>query len=177
MVSSKSPKTKTNSGTYSKSYGGTKNPLLKGQDIDGNRVCPFDFVATIDNRIEAHPTMEQADAHCKEYTFGGYIINSPISKAWKNLEYSLLNTIKKYNETIVLKDEARHQTIKIFPKGGRNLDTEANSPLKYYPTFQITYHLRKTNGESYEDTVDYEYFQISAEQRAWIALNLLEKFA
>ncbi len=155
----------------SKPYVNSKTSLKTlGHDIDGIRVCPFDFVATIFNSIEAEPTMEQADANCKQTNYNGYVIDNPIAKAWKNMEYSLLNTIKRYKNPITLKDAERNQTIKIYPQGGRTLDVEADNPIKYYPTFQITYHANK-------DVVDYEYFQISAEQRAWIALNLIEKLA
>jgi hypothetical protein len=124
--------------------------------------------------------MEQADANCRDTHFNGYIIDNPISKAWKGLEYALLNTIKKYKEPIILNDQVRKETITIFPKGGKNLDVEKSNPIQYYPTFQITYH-GYNNGDAQnnhpENTVDYEYFQISAEQRAWIALNLMEKLA
>jgi hypothetical protein len=144
-----------------------------GHDIDGNKVKPFDFIATIYNSLEAEPTMEQADANCHTTNFHGYIINNPIANTWKNLEYSLLNTIKRYKFPITLKDDQRNQTIKIFPKGGKQLDVEPKNPIQYYPTFQITYN--QVHGV--EDVVDYEYFQISAEQRAWIALKLIEKLA
>lgn len=151
-----------------------QNQIL-GYDIDGTRISPFDFIATIFNNFEADPTMEQADANSKNVSFNGYVINNPLAKAWKNLEYSLLNTIKRYKQPITLKDPLREQTIKIFPNGGKSLDIETTNPIENYPTFQITYHSGGSN--RFEDIVDYEYFQISAEQRAWIALNLIEKLA
>jgi hypothetical protein len=145
----------------------------RGHDIDGNKVKPFDFIATIYNNLEAEPTMEQADANCQSTDFHGYIIDNPIANTWKNLEYALLNTIKRYKFPITLKDDQRNQTIKIFPRGGKVLDVEPKDPIQYYPTFQITYNQVR----GVEDVVDYEYFQISAEQRAWIALRLIEKLA
>jgi hypothetical protein len=143
---------------------------LTGHDIDGKKVTAFDFVASINNQTVAEPFMEQAQADAKSTIYHGYLIDSPLAKAWKNLEYCLLNTIKKYKFPITLEDRVRDQKIKIFPQGGKSLDVEKSNPIRYYPTIQI--YDNKT-----KDCVDYEYFQVSAEERAWIALNLLEKLA
>lgn len=166
---------KTSSGNWSKALI-KKSPSISrgtGLDYDGKDIKPFDFVAGILNSIDAEPFMEQANAECRDEQFCGYLIQSPLAKAWKNLEYNLLNTIKRHKSPITLKDRVRHQTIKIFPQGGKGLDAPKDSPIKNYPTFLVTYH---ENGND-TNKVEYDYFQISAEQRAWIALNLIEKFA
>jgi hypothetical protein len=139
-----------------------------GQDQEGNEVQCFDFVLTEDNtnKKSDFKFVEQADCNCSSWPYGGKVINTPLSTAWKNLEETLLKTIKNHKAKIRISHADFDMVIN--PDGGKKLDCDQNDNAKLYPTFEITN--KKT-----KDTVFYEYFQLSAQDRALIALDLIEE--
>jgi hypothetical protein len=139
---------------------------LKGYDCDGQKIKPFDFIAHTTKNSTNVDFVEQADANCNTWAYGGYIIETQLTKAWTNLEKSLLKTIRNLEEKLVI--DHKDITITINPKGGRDIDCDPQDQCQFYPTFEFT------NKES-KDSVFYEYFQLSAHDRALIALDLIEK--
>jgi len=140
---------------------------LKGYDCNGRKIKEFDFIAHRSNAKHPYKVdfVEQADSNCHDWSYGGYVINSPLSQAWSQLEKSLLSTIRNLGKKTTI--EHKNITIVIDPKGGEKLDCPPNDRSKYYPTFEFKNN--KTN-----DSVFYEYFQLSAQDRALLALDLIE---
>jgi hypothetical protein len=141
---------------------------LKGYDCGGKKVKAFDFIACLDKTKKSPKVdfVEQADANCQDWAYGGYVIDTPLTQAWKGLEKALLKTIKSLDNKITLNH--KDVSITINPKGGQYLDTTSEDRSKYYPTFEIK---DLTTG----DSVSYEYFQLSAQDRSMIALDLIEE--
>jgi hypothetical protein len=138
---------------------------LKGYDSDGTKVQPFDFIA-ITHKNGDVDFLDQADANCSDWVHGGYVIDTPLTSAWKNLERAILDTIKSQPNKIVIKH--KDMSIIIDPKGGKKLDCSEHDKSKNYPTFEFKNIKTK-------DSVSYEYFQLSAHDRALIALDLIEE--
>lgn len=151
------------------SYESFPSTQLKGYDCDGKKIQKFDFIACLDQTTNSPATVdfiEQADANCQSWAYKGYVIDTPLTQAWKGLEKALLKTIKSLEDKITLNH--RDISITIDPKGGQYLDTTPEDRSKYYPTFEI-------KDVNTGDSVSYEYFQLSAQDRSLLALDLIEE--